>query len=193
MLEKLGRNIGKIFLGIVAILLFLFGYQCGRDNTSKTDSKTITDTLIVHKVDTIRDTTTIVKIKTKPIIKDSFIPDTIYKDLNYVRTYENTYRDSNIVINSVDTVVGYQLAKILNYKLLVPYKIYDSTIVKITKDSLIFKPSKYELHIGLLASPKMLAPKLDISINRSTYSLGYDPFNKTPIIGYSYRLWRSKK
>lgn len=29
MLEKIGRNIGKIFLSIVIIAIFILGYQCG--------------------------------------------------------------------------------------------------------------------------------------------------------------------
>jgi hypothetical protein len=39
----------------------------------------------------------------------------------------------------------------------------------------------------------MLSPVIMFSTDRVTYTLGYDPFNKTPILGYSFRIWGSKK
>lgn len=192
--KNIKKNIGVIFLSIVLILIFFLGRSCG--NTPKTDLKTITDTLIVHKIDTIRDTVSIVKIKIKPILKDSIkiqLDSSLFKGLSYKRIYENTYRDSNIVINSQDTVIGYQTSKIINYKLLVPYKIYDSTIVKITKDSLIYQPSKYQLSAGIISSPKMLAPVIDFSVDKWSFMTGYDPFNKQILVGGKYRIYRSKK
>ena len=49
------------FVGFSILLIFLLGRNCG--NISNIQNKPITDTLILHKVDTIRDTTTIFKIK----------------------------------------------------------------------------------------------------------------------------------
>jgi len=109
--------------------------------------------------------------------------------------YYDTARSKDVVIYSTDTVIGSLVGKKLSYKLLVPLKIIDTTIVEITKDSLIFVPNKYEIHAGLIASPKMLAPTIEFSIDRSTYGIGYDPFNKQPVISYKYRLfsWTPKK
>lgn len=187
-------NLGKIFLGITLIIVFLLGRSCNKTITK--DSKVIIDTLILHKVDTIRDTLTIIKIKLKPIVKDSIkvlLDSSMFSGLSYKRIYHNTYRDSNIVINSIDTTIGYQLDKTINYKLLVPLRIYDSTKVIIRKDSLVFKPSKTQLSIGLIASPKMIAPTIDLKINKSTYMIGYDPINNKPMIGYKYLIWSSKR
>ena len=76
-------------------------------------------------------------------------------------------------------------------KLKIPLIIKDSIVVR--KDSIIYKPSKYLFYVGVIASPKTIAPTIMFSKDRSTYTIGYDPFNKQPVIGYSYRLWSSKK
>ena len=198
-LTKIKENLGNIFIGLTILGVFLFGRKCGSNNSSKSDLQTITDTLIIHKVDTIRDTTTIFKFKSiKPIAKDSIkivLDSSMFKGLSYKRIYLNEFRDSNIVINSIDTVLGYQTDKTIKYKLLVPLRIYDSTKVVIRKDSLIYKPYKYEIHAGLAASPKFIAPKIELSIDKSTYGLGYDFINKVPMIEYKFRIigWTPKK
>lgn len=183
-----------IFSVIAIILVFFLGKQC--NNTSKNDLKPHIDTLIINKVDTIRDTTTVFKIKEKKVIKYTYIYKPIdslkYNNLKQYRVYQDTTRDSNIVIFSKDTVLGYLTSKSLSYKLLVPLRIYDSTKLIITKE--IPKPilPKYQVKIGMLFNPKGIIPTLDLSIKRNTYTIGYDPFNKIPTIGYKYTIWHSR-
>lgn len=178
-----------IFIVLGIILLFFLGKQCG--NTSKTDFKPNTDTLIVHKVDTIRDTTTVFKIKEKTVFKyitlDTPIDTSKYSDINKYRLYQDTLRDINIVIFNHDTVLGYLAHRSLSYKLLVPLKIYDSTTITITKE--IPKLPKYQVKVGLNVTTKGLYPNLDLTIKRSTYTAAYDPFNKIPMVGYKYTIW----
>lgn len=198
-MKNIRQNIYVICLAIFIATMFLFGRSCGSNNTSKTDLQTHTDTLIVHKTDTIMDTTKVFIFKyIKPKTKDSskvILDSSLFKGLSYKRMYNSEFRDSNIVINTIDTTIGYLTSKQIKYKLLVPLRIYDSTTIKITKDTFIYKPYKYEIHGGVIVGTKLLSPTIDLSINRSTYMLGYDPFNKQPIIGFKYRLigWTPKK
>lgn len=197
MLEKIGRNIGKIFLGLVAILLFFLGYQCGnKDNSQSAVTKVVT-----NYRDTIFPKDTILTFKDKLIPYPVYIHDTTLLslptdslDLYRFFVYNDSIEDSNIKIYSNILTQGRTLRKFKpSYKLKVPLIIRDSTVVKI--DSFIYQEYKYKIYVGIIASPKMLAPTLDFSINRSTYSIGYDPFNKQPIIGFKYKLisWSPKK
>lgn len=183
-----------IFLISSIILIFFLGKQCG--NESKNDLKPIIDTLIYHKTDTIRDTTTIFKIKEKRVISyvpiDKPIDATKYAEIRQYRLYQDTVRDSNIVIFNHDTVLGYLTSRSLAYRLLVPLKIYDTTKLVITKQIPTPILPKYQLKIGAMFNPKGLSPIIDLSIKRNTYSISYDPFNKIPYIGYKYTLWNSR-
>lgn len=198
-MKNIRQNIDVICLVIIITIIFLLGRSCGSNNTSKTDLQTHTDTLIVHKTDTIIDTTKVFIFKyIKPKTKDSLkviLDSSLFKGLSYKRMYNSEFRDSNIVINGVDSTIGYLISKQIRYKLLVPLRIYDSTTINITKDTFIYKPYKYEIHAGVIVGTKLLSPTIDLSINRSTYMIGYDPFNKQPIIGFKYRLigWTPKK
>ena len=197
MLNKIKENLSLLFILIVLVIIFLWGKSCG-SSSKQEEYKPIIRTVIKHKTDTIRDTLKITEIKYKgpreyTIVE--YIKDTAFYNNLSKRVYYDTARSKDVVIYSTDTVIGSLVGKKLSYKLLVPLKIIDTTIVEITKDSLIFVPNKYEIHAGLIASPKMLAPTIEFSIDRSTYGIGYDPFNKQPVISYKYRLfsWTPKK
>jgi len=185
----MNNKIKWFFIGFSLMLIFLLGRNCG--NIANTQNKPNTDTLILHKVDTIRDTIRVFKFKEKvifkPLLIDKPIDTTVYSNIRQYRLYKDTLRDSNIVIYNHDTVLGYLASRSLSYKLLVPLKIYDSTKVIITKE--IPKLPKYQLKIGLNATPKSLYPALDLTIKRNTYSAAYDPFNKIPMVGYKYTIW----
>lgn len=199
MLEKIKNNLTLIFSGLLIILMFFLGYQCGNSKYSpKTDSKTITDTLTVVKSYTVYPKDTTLKFnlnKSKPkldtIIKIVYLDSS---ECNRVYIYEDSIITKDYNVYSKAHIQGILRYDTIGVKLKVPLRIIDSVKTVIHKDSLIFKPYKYELHVGILASPNMLAPTLDLSINKSTYTLGYDPFNKQPIIGYKFRLisWTPK-
>ncbi len=187
-----------IFYSIVIIGCFLLGYQCGNSkNTPKNDLEAIRDTISIHTVDTLIDTLTVFKTKEKRVFvpeyefivipPDSFTLAEFYKK----RHYKDSYRDSNIQVQIEDTILGYLLHRKVNYRLFVPLRIYDSTKVQITTS--YPKLPKYQFSIGIDATPKNIFIGADLNINRTIYSIGYDPINKAPKIGLKYTLWYSKR
>lgn len=197
MLERIGRNIGKIFLGIVAIALFLFGYQCGRDNnTLKTNSKTITDTLLVTKVDTIKPLPEIKWYALKPIIKIDTIIKSIYLDsteCNRIYVYEDTIKTKDYDLYRKSYVQGKLRFDTTGVKLKIPLIINNTTTVSINNHDTIIKSNKWDIKVGILAGFNTLAPTIDYTKNRTTYMIAYDPFNKIPYIGIKYTIFKSKK
>lgn len=202
MLEKIGQNIGKIFLGIIAIALFIFGYQCGSKNSNTPEvTKNTSDTTSTHKRDTILPKDTVFSFKDKPVPYPVYIHDTLEVlkpidslDLHRFFVYNDSIEDSNVKIYSKIVTQGKTLNSFKpSYKLKVPLVIIDSVTTTIRDSIFSTKLPKYQLSFGVVASPKMLAPIVDLTVNRSTYGVGYDPFNKQPIIKYSFRLWKSKK
>lgn len=206
MFKKIKSNLGGIFIILIILLLFFISYKCGNKNIIISDSiKNTSDTISMHKRDTIFLKDTIIVFKDKLVSK----PYPIYIDTNKIKLqpldslqlyrffiYNDSIEDSNIKIYSKIVTRGKTLNSFKpSYKLKVPIVIIDS-IKTIIKDSIFItstKLSKYQLSVGFITSPQILAPMIDLSINRSTYSIGYDPFNKQPLIKYSFRLWKSKK
>lgn len=192
MLEKIGQNIGKIFLGIIAIALFIFGYQCGSGNIGpKTDSKTIIDTFTIHTTDTIKPDPRILWYPSKPKIRIDTVSIPVYLDsieCNRIYVYDDTIKTKDYDLYRKMSLQGKLRYDSIGVKLKVPLMVTNSTTVTITKDSLIIHPYKYEIHTGILATPKMLAPMLELSVDKWTYSAGYDPFNKQPVIQVKYRI-----
>jgi len=199
MLEKIGKNISKIFLGIIAIALFIFGYQCGSNNiTPKIDSKTIVDTFTVKTTDTIKPPAEIKWYPSKPKIRIDIGSIPIYLDsneCNRIYVYNDTIKTKDYDLYRNMSLQGKLRYDSTGVKLKVPLMITNSTTVTIKKDSLITHPYKYEIHAGILATPKMLAPMLELSVDNWSYSAGYDPFNKQPVIQIKYRIkgWTPKK
>lgn len=198
MWNKIKDNIGKIFLGIIAIALFIFGYQCGNGNIGpKTDSKTIVDTFVIKTTDTIKPEPKILWYPSKPKIRIDTVSIPVYLDsgaCNRIYVYEDTIRTKDYDLYRKSHVQGRLRFDTTGVKLKVPLMIVNSTTVTIKKDSLIIHPYKYEIHAGILATPKMLAPMFELSIDKWSYSAGYDPFNKQPVIQVKYRIkgWTPK-
>lgn len=189
----LKNNINKIFYLIVGILIFYWGKQCS--NSNKTELIPVKETITRYR-DTIFPKDTIYSFKEKRV------PYPVYIDTNHIKyiiksidslelnrffIYKDSIEDKNVKIYSNIVTQGKTLSSFKpTYKLKVPLIIKDSVVVK--RDSLVFKPNKYEIHVGFIASPKIIAPMVDLSINRSTYSIGYDPINKQPVVGYKFKL-----
>lgn len=179
---------------IIIAIIFYLGKQCGSSKTNKIlPDKVVT---ITNYRDTIfpKDTFIVYKLKPSKPIHDT-VEKPIYLDstqCNRIYVYSDSVKTKEYDIYSKAHIQGILRNLNLKVKLKVPLKIHDSTIVKI--DSLIYKPYKYEIHTGIIITPKIIAPMIDLSIDKCTYSIGYDPFNKYPVIGFKYRLlqWTPK-
>lgn len=180
-----------VVIGIILLLLLRWCEGTGLLGHFKPN----TDTLIVHKRDTIRDTVSIVKMKTKRVFDYVEIPvhDTTFKfdstacfELTKYRVFTDTTRDKNVVIYSTDTVQGFLKAKSLSYKLLVPLKIYDSVKIEITKK--VPELPKWQLQGGFMLNRNAVKPTVDFSYKRNTYSASYDIMNKQVSVGFKYIL-----
>lgn len=194
MLEKIKNNLSWIFVIICLIIIFLLGKSCGNKSKEVVPLKVIT---VIEYKDTIfpKDTIIVYSIRIGKPIHDTIIKP-IYLDssnCNKVYTYQDSLKTKEYNIYTRADVQGLLRDLKLSVKLKVPLIIKDSVVIK--KDSLIFKPNKYQIQVGLLTSTKMIAPSIDLSIDKCTYTIAYDPFNKQPIIGFKYRLfsWTPKK
>lgn len=197
-MNKIKDNLLLIFAIIIMVSIFLLGKQCGSSNTFKNDLQPIRDTLIVTKVDTIHSKDTVLKYALKLKFKVDTVIKPIYLDsteCNRIYVYEDSISTKDYTLYRKSHVQGRLRYDTTGVKLKVPLLVINSTTVTIKDSIFVDKPYKYEIHTGVVASPKFLAPTIDLSINKITYSVGYDPFNKQPIIGLKYRLigWNPKK
>lgn len=190
-MSKIKDNLILIFGILIICIVFLLGKSCGNKKSENILKPNITT--ITHYRDTIFPKDTIYVYNIKPG-KSKIVHDTAYKvvymdstECNTVRFYEDSTITDRYNIYSKKYIQGKFLTEARSVKLKVPLIIKDSVVIK--KDSLIFKPAKYEVKVGVLASFNMLAPVGELSINKCSYLLGYDPFNKQPIIGFKYRLF----
>ena len=194
MWEKIKDNFNLIATVLIICIVFLWGKSCGTKEFKPEEPTVIT---ITNYRDTIFPVDTFKVYDIKP---GKRIHDTIYKPIyldstqcNKVFIYSDSIKTKEYDIYTKAHVQGLFKNLNLKVKLKVPLMIKDCTIIK--KDSLIYRPDKYELHAGIIVGLKILSPTIDLSIDRCTYSIGYDPFNKQPIIGFKYRLigWTPKK
>lgn len=191
-MQKIKENIKTVFWVLLVIILLMLQHQC--ENSAKNDLKPITDTLIYHKTDTLKDTTTVFKTKIKTIFKyievNTPIDTLKYADLRKIRVYRDTIRDTNVVVFNNDTIVGYLKSRSLSYRLLVPLRIYDTTKILITKE--IPKLPKTQIKLGFHANTSGVYPTVDVVLKKNTYSLSYDPFNQRVMIGYKFTIYHSR-
>lgn len=191
MIQKILNNTKYMFYGIILLSVFLLGKQC--NSTSKKHLNTITDTLIVHKTDTIKQRDTIIKMALN--LKYKVIHDTVYKILdstecNTLKLYQDSLITKEYDIYRKALVQGNLLYDTTGIRLKVPTMIIDSIFMTIKKDSLIFKPNKWDLKVGILAGYNTLSPTIDFTKGRITYQIAYDPFRKQPYLGLKYTLLR---
>jgi hypothetical protein len=192
MLKKIKDNLELICIVVIICIVFLLGKSCGNKVIKTLDPEIIT---ITNYKDTIFPKDTVYEDKwhpSKPKHDTVWIPfDSV--DVNKILVYNDTIKKPEYEAYTETTVQGILRDMKLGIKLKVPLIIKDCTLVK--KDSLIYRPYKYEIHGGLVVGLTMLVPTIDLSIDRCTYSIGYNPFNRQPIIGFKYRLlgWTPKK
>lgn len=194
---KLKENLELIGAIVLVCAVFFLGKSCGNKQFKPEEPKVIT---ITNYRDTVFPPDTIINLPTKLIPYPVYVKDTSglkpqpvdSLELNRFFIYNDSTEDSNVKIYSKIVTQGKTLNSFKpSYKLKVPLIIKDSTVVK--QDSLIYIPYKYELHASILATPKMLAPMLELSVDKWSYSAGYDPFNKQPVVQVKYRItgWKS--
>ena len=198
--ESIKKNIGRIFIGVIFVALFLLGRSCGKTTivVPKTENS-VKIVSIKHHTVIVRDTITKIQFRNNHPISYTivqYVPvkdTTSIKQLEAIRAYQDSIRDENIIIYSKDTVMGYLRSQKLSYRLFVPKTIIDS--VTIQRDSIINNTiyPKWQLGAGVSVTPKNLFIDVDLTIKRITYSAGYDPFNKIPKIGIKFNIFKSKK
>ncbi len=197
MFKAISDKIELICAIIIIAIIFYLGKQCGSSKTVEPVSDKVVT--ITNYRDTIfpKDTFIVYKLKPGKPVHDT-VEKPIYLDstqCNRVYVYSDSVKTKEYDIYSKAHIQGLFRNLNLKVKLKVPLEIHDSTVVKI--DSLVYRPYKYEIHTGVMVGIKTIIPTVDLSIDKCTYSLGYDPFNKQPMIGFKYRLigWtpRNKK
>lgn len=194
MWSKIKNNWKNIVIVLIVCGVFLWGKSCGTKVIEPTEPKVVT---ITNYRDTIFPVDTFyshVVIPGKPRIIHDTIP--VYfldsTQCNRFYIYDDTIRDSKYDVISRQVVQGRLSSSDIKVKLKVPLIIKDSTVVKM--DSLIYRPYKYEIHAGGIVGFKVLAPVIEMSIDKGTYGAGYDILNKSIIFTAKYRLhgWTPK-
>lgn len=198
MWSKIKDNWNLIATMIIICIVFLWGKSCGNKTIEPTEPKVIT---VTNYRDSIFPKDTVITFKDKPVPYPVYIHDTTLipqpvdsLELNRFFVYNDSTEDSNVKIYSKIVTQGKTLSSFKpSYKLKVPLIIKDSTVVK--QDSLVYRPYKYEIHAGSIVGFKVLAPVVEMSINKATYGAGYDILNKSIIFIVKYRLfgWTPKK
>ena len=195
MWNNIKENWKTITTVIIICSVFLWGKSCGTKVIEPTEPKVVTVTNYrdtIFPVDTFYSHTV---VPGKPRIIHDTVP-VYYLDsasCNRYYIYDDTIRDSKYDVISRQIVQGRLSSSNIKVKLKVPLIIKDSTVVKM--DSLVYRPYKYEIHAGGIVGFKVLAPVIEMSIDKGTYGAGYDILNKSIIFTAKYRLfgWTPKK
>lgn len=185
--SKIVNILNAIKIIFICIVSFIFLRQCKEivDNIGniKPDLKSDTITNIIHTRDTIwQDTFKIIKVNVKvPGPRDTiFIIDSVPQPISI---YQDSLRDSSVVLYYTDYVKGEMIKKDLSYRLLVPKIIIDSV-----KTTVISSPI-YNLQAGAIVGKNTLAPVLDFSIKRHTFGVGYNFQNSGVLVSYKYKIF----
>ena len=178
---------------IILFILLLIDKSCRKPNKSFKQIETYIDT--IKTTDTIWAKDTIYKFKTirQPKATDSiFVHDTMlikqlipdYVDCTYLRVYNDSAWDENIILYYTDTIFGILFSKNMSYKLKVPLIINNNTIIN--------KKSKFSLYTGIEAGGNKqtfnLSPYVLINHKKNQYFIRYDLVNKTTNIGLGIRI-----
>lgn len=185
--DRLAEFLNSIKIIFLCIILFIFFKQCREiiNDMGKLGPKIQRDTIktTIHTRDTIwQDTLKIVKIKVKvPTPKDTiFIIDSIPQPISI---YQDSLRDSSLVLYFKDYVKGKLLQKDLSYRLLVPKIIVDSVTTTVISSPI------YNLHAGAIVGKNTLAPVLDFSFKKHTFGIGYNIPQSGMLVSYKYKIF----
>lgn len=180
---------------IIVLLMIIIG--CLATCKSSRD-KVIPDTVTITKIDTVYLDTTIIKeipVPTPKIVyrdkPDTEAPVGTPDSLVY-NLYQQDITDS-LITGNITSVVDGTLKKVtLKYTPNFPKYINKETTITKT-ETIEKKVDKTSLALGLMLpitsdefSPKIL---LSLSHKRFIYQVGYNPLNKFPEAGVSYKLW----
>ncbi len=190
-MSKLKDNLELIGVIVLICIVFLVGKSCGSKEQIIAPKETITRyTDTIFPKDTIYRDTIIPKWFPKhdtvwvPLPKDSV-------DCEKVYAYDDTLIKKDYEVYTRTHVQGKLRALDIGVKLKVPLVIKDCTIVK--RDTFIYRVLKYQIGAGTILTPKTIIPNIELQIKDNSFGVGYDLFNKYPIVTYKRTLWKSKK
>jgi len=190
----------KILIVALLILVLLQLRTCSGNNIQPNiEVERYTDTTYVTHIDTIEfvhDTTI-----TKTILEYTYV--TIQEDSSELYSFQTKVKDSLIDGDIVTDVVlrdgtATLIDQSIKYKPLFPKYIYQKDSIFI-KDSIVV--TKYDDKLNLLVGANLtlnvetigITPTVGLQLkNKSIIELGYDPFNKTVLLGTKFKL-RFKK
>ena len=181
------KSLKYIFIGIALIATFLLGRSCTPEpqiieKVTHTSDTIYPDTVVVYEPQPYPVHDTVIEVYPYPIPPDSFTMAEFFK----MRFYKRSYRDSNVVIDVEDSIVGYLMARKIGYRLFVPLKVVDTiTIEKYAQNGY-----KYEIKGGLDLMRTNTFIGIDVDVKKHTFGVSYDPFNKAGLIRYRYTLFR---
>lgn len=179
---------------ILIVIILLLREGCSVYNTLLKANTLKSDTIYIHKIDTIFPPKEPIQFKEIHVPKPYFIHDTIVRingrdTCTNIKIYEDSLIDGNINIYYKDYVAqGELLGKDLSYKLKVPLRITDSKTVTISVPTMY--PPVFQIDAGVIAGSNIFAPKVGVSYKRHTISAGYNLTNRQPVLEYRFALFR---
>lgn len=156
-----------VFVGALFICLYLLLFPSEKEVI--TNEISVIDTVYVDNVHVEIDTLKVYYPVDRPI--DTAL---ILKDYFSIKQAETNYKDEHISIKIKDSI----------YKNNVENRTLEYSILPRAD------PTKLFLGLNIYSNNQQLGLLLNLSLvkNRSLYSLGYDPINKSWMLGYHYQL-----
>lgn len=188
---QLVRKIQPYVVSVALLLLaFYAGKSCNEESSTVVTTETFTDTTFVTVTDT-----NIVNVEDLVYVYDTLhieipsVVDTteVIKDYFTKKQVTSTAGNDTIQITITDTIYKNSISyRSVNWNLNVPI-IQDSTYTEITK----YRNGLYVGgQLGFLGENPSLTPTIHfIGKGRSSYSIGYDLFQRSLVLGYYYRLF----
>ena len=173
-----------IYLAIIVILSVLLALSWGKSPKIRTITNTTTDT--VYQNIQIRDT--IYKPVPKVVVKTNVILDTIYVLEDYSK--ERIYRDTLRSKDDASYVYLYEKVR-MNHIAERYYNFYNSNInIRTTETKFVYKERPhFYLGVDATTSGGIYLGGLYKTPNKGAYSFGYNPFDKSFILGVKFKLF----
>lgn len=185
-----------LFLTIIVLLLLK---DCGNKPT-KPITLIKSDTITVIKSDTIWQKKEVVKyLSTTPT---TFTITKIKRDssaCNILNTYEDSLKDSIVVIKSKQIARGELISSRLSYKLLIPERITKTVLNTINNTYIdtIYRPYCYSIYVGLTiggntSTLSTIQPFIGVRYKTTYMNYGYNLVNSTHNVGVAINLFNIK-